>query len=663
MPDTLPTAVALPQNASYRPALVGWRAPGGSWSTAPFDENRPEIAIERHEPDDRITIVVHRPGAAAVELAFPVPARFQAFGGGERFETLDLKGQSVRYYLENFGLGNGTYLPSPWIATTLGYALFLADEAPAMFHIAAPFDPDMLRVQVEGDRLAVEIHRGTLPELYDALIRRIGPPLMPDDDFFGLWKAGDWRIENATTVAADRAGHADLGLPLTIKLIDAYWSSEVHSFAFDTAKYPDAWRMVGDMAAEGTGIYLWLCPWVVVGTRSFEEAKAKGYIIVDNAGNLITRRPGANPNVVAALIDYSYAPARAWWSGHLRSLLKKGIRGFKVDFGEQLPEHAVLRSGETGGRAHNAFVRHYLEATIEAFDGAVPAIISRSGSPRVRTPIWSGDQTSDFCPKTGLPSAIRGAQSAALSGWSFVGSDLGGYFGTPTAQVFARWAQFSCFTPLMMLHGLGCREPWDMGPDSLATYDTYAKFHLALLPLFQHYGRIASRGGPPLLRMMPLAFPEIDWSTINDWDQQYMLGDDLLVAPVAFYGNTRAIYVPSGEWYDVLAQTWVTGPAWRVHDVPIHAVPLFVRHGATLTLALDGRQKRAAQLVFARSAATSAAADSGNWEVVAVGHVGTGHQTAAPASVASKDMEIWFGGDIAWSSPARNGAEVRPPDA
>ncbi|MBZ6078695.1 TIM-barrel domain-containing protein [Microvirga puerhi] len=664
MPDTLASApLVSPQNAAHRPALVGWRSPGGSWTTMPFDENSPEVSIERHEDGNRITIAVHRPGAAAVEVAFPVPTRFQAFGGGERFETLDLKGQSVRYYLENFGLGNGTYLPSPWIATTLGYALLLTDEAPAVFHVAAPFDPNMLRVQVEGDRLVVEIHRGTLPELYDALIRRIGPPLMPDDDFFGLWKAGDWRIENAATVAADRVGHADLGLPLAVKLIDAYWASEVHSFTFDAKKYPDAWGMVADMADEGTGIYLWLCPWVVVGTRSFEEAKANGYVIVDGAGNLITRRPGANPNVVAALIDFSYAPAREWWSGHLRILLKSGIRGFKVDFGEQLPEHAVLRSGETGGRAHNAFVRHYLEATIEAFDGTVPAIISRSGSPRVRAPIWSGDQTSDFCPKTGLPSAIRAAQSAALSGWSFVGSDLGGYFGTPTTQVFARWAQFSCFTPLMMLHGLGCREPWDMGPDALAVYGSYAKLHLALLPVFQHYGRIASQGGLPLLRMMPLAFPEIDWSTINDWDQQYMLGDDLLVAPVAFYGNTRAVYVPPGEWYDVLAKTWVTGPTWRVHDVPLDAVPIFVRHGAAFLLALDSRKKSAAKLVFSRPAGPLTDTKDADWDIAVVGCVGTGQSTAAPAHIATKDMETWFGTDIAWSAPTRNGAEDMPLDA
>ncbi|CAH1657211.1 MULTISPECIES: TIM-barrel domain-containing protein [unclassified Chelatococcus] len=665
MPDIRPDseAGASHAGAAHRPVSIGWRASGGSWTTVPFAEAGGAVSTTE-TPGGGTRIVVTRPGAAAVEIAFAVPAKFQAFGGGERFETLDLRGQSVRYYLENFGLGNGTYLPSPWIATTLGYSLFLPDEAPAVFHIAAPFDPNVLRVQVEGESLTLDIDRGGLAELYAALIARIGPPLMPDPHFFGLWKAGDWRYENAATVAADVAGHADLNLPMAIKLIDAYWASEVHSFAFDTVKYPDAWGMVSDMAKDGTGIYLWLCPWVVVGTKSFDYARSKGYVIVDRNGELITRRPGANPNVVAALIDFSNPEASAWWSGNLRGLVERGSVGFKADFGEQLPEHAVLHSGETGGRAHNAFVRYYLEATIAAFDGKTPAIISRSGSPRVRAPIWSGDQTSDFCPKTGLPSAIRAVQSANLSGWSFIGSDLGGYFGTPTPQVFARWTQFACFTPLMMLHGLGCREPWDMDAASTAIYADYARLHLALRPIFEHYGQEAANGGLPLLRMMPLAFPDIDWSGINDWDQQFMLGPDILVAPVAFYGNTRAVYLPHGDWYDVLADEWVSGPAWRIHDVPLDRMPLFLRDGARLTLALGatghGESKAALGLIAVNpdrhSSVDTKRGFAADWRIDHVGIVGArgrpgSHSGAADQPVAAADIAKWFGKDILWLSP------------
>lgn len=646
MPEALNPAT-IPADAVHRPVSIGWRVAGGSWSSAAFPGDG-EIAVEVTRQGKNWRIVASHPHAEAIEIAFAVPKAFQAFGGGERFETLDLRGQSVRYYLENFGLGNGTYLPSPWIATSLGYGVYLPEEAAAMFHIAAPLDPNVLKIQVEGNRLEVEIHVGTLEQLYATLIQRIGPPIMPEDSFFGLWKAGDWRIENAKTVGADIDGYRNLSLPMAVKLIDAYWAGEVHSFEFDIAKYPDAWDMVARMAADGTDIYLWLCPWVVVGTKSFAYASAKGYTIKDANGALITRRPGANPNIVAALIDFSNPDASAWWSQNLRSLLQRGIKGFKADFGEQLPEHAVLHSGETGGRAHNAFVRHYLDATIAAFDGEVPAIISRSGSPRVRAPIWSGDQTSDFCPKTGLPSAVRAVQSAAFGGWSFVGSDLGGYFGTPTTQVFARWSQFSCFTPLMMLHGLGCREPWDMDATSVAVYQDYARLHLALMPVFHRYGTDAADGGLPLMRMMPLAFPEVEWSGINDWDQQYMLGDDVLVAPVAFYGNTRAVYLPEGEWLDVLSGDFVAGPTWRIHDVQLEKMPIFVRKGARLVLALDTASRRAVEIVFGDGDGMSRTRGQEGWRVEAVGIVKGGIKatTGEPEELAA--FSRWFGTAIEW---------------
>lgn len=642
------TIADLPPHAPYRPAEVGWREKTGSWTFQDVGHSgKIDFAIWADPGSKRIILELNKPGAAALDIAFRVPADFQAFGGGERFDRIDLAGHSVRYYLENFGLGNGTYLPSPWISTTLGYAVYVPGEAPAIFHIAAPHDPNMLRIQVEGENARIEIHVGDLAEQYGLLIQRIGPPIMPDEHFFGLWKAGDWRFENAITVAADVEGHRAAGLPLAVKLIDAYWASEVHSFAFDEEKYPEAWDMVTHMAADGTDIYLWLCPWVVVGTKSFEFAKSKGFTITDAHGQLITRRPGANPNVVAALIDYSNPEAAAWWSDNLRGLLGKGIKGFKADFGEQFPENGVLYSGETGGIAHNSFVRHYLEATIAAFDGNVPAIISRSGSPTIRAPIWTGDQTSDFCPKTGLPSSIRAVQSAAFSGWSFVGSDLGGYFGTPTAQVFARWAQFACFTPLMMLHGLGCREPWDMDEAANAVYREYAKLHLALKPVFERYGREAAQGGLPMIRMMPLAFPEINWRTINDWDQQFMLGEDILVAPVAFYGNTRAVYLPQGDWFDVLAQQYVSGPVWCIHEVALEKMPIFVRKGAEIPLAVEPGSNEQALLVFDDEAKDAIQAHQGKVAAIAIVNGASPEESGTRPTFAAA-VEEWFGRSMSW---------------
>jgi alpha-D-xyloside xylohydrolase len=557
----------------------GWRAPDGSWRPL-----GPDAARVERDGDHRYRIRFEHPGAEAVELVLAAPEAAQFLGGGERFERLDLRGSVVRHYLENAALGPGTYLPLPWIASTAGFALWLDGAEAVTFHLAAPWDPRVLRVQVEASQVLLHVDLGSLADQYRALIGRIGPPALPGPAFFGVWKAGDWRHEDATTVAADREGFRALGLPMAVKLIDAYWEDEVHSFEFDEAKYPDAWGMVRELQAEGTEVHLWLCPWVVVGTRSHAQAQAAGYCVVDARGEPIVRRPGSNPNVRAALIDFANPAARAWWTAALRRLLERGIAGFKADFGEQLPEHAVLYGGLTGPTAHNRYVRDYLEATMAAFDGRPAAVLSRSGQAQVRNQIWSGDQTSDFCPKSGLPAAIRAAQSASLSGFGFIGSDIGGYFGTPTPQVFARWVQFSCFQPLFMLHGLGCREPWAMDEASRRIFERYARLHLELRPTFLALAREAAAGGLPPVRMMPLVFPEVDWRGINDWDQQFMLGDSLLVAPAAFYVSTRAIHLPPGRWYDTLARQWVDGGRAVVHEVAIDAIPVFLRAGSAVRL-------------------------------------------------------------------------------
>jgi hypothetical protein len=150
------------------------------------------------------------------------------------------------------------------------------------------------------------------------------------------------------------------------------------------------------------------------------------------------------------------------------------------------------------------------------------------------------------------------------------------------------------------------------------------------------------RGLPPL-RMMPLACPDEDWRGRNDWDQQFLLGEDLLVAPVAFYGNTRAIWVPNGRWFDVLAGDWVRGPALRVHDVATDAVPLFLRAGARLVLRPDPGGPE-----VELHAAEAPAASPDRWCAT----LGAGGSGASPADAPGAFwMSRWFGADLAWRGP------------
>jgi alpha-D-xyloside xylohydrolase len=141
--------------------------------------------------------------------------------------------------------------------------------------------------------------------------------------------------------------------------------------------------------------------------------------------------------------------------------------------------------------------------------------------------------------------------------------------------------------------------------------------------------------------MMPLACPDQEWRGKNDWDQQFLLGEDLLVAPVAFYGNTRAVWVPAGRWFDVLAGDWVQGPKLVVHEVPPDAVPLFLREGARLTL----QPEPGGAVVRLHASATPAAA--GPVWTATLG-AGSGGDAGAPGA---DWMALWFGPGLHWTPP------------
>lgn len=126
-----------------------------------------------------------------------------------------------------------------------------------------------------------------------------------------------------------------------------------------------------------------------------------------------------------------------------------------------------------------------------------------------------------------------------------------------------------------------------MDADSQRIFTACAKLHLELKPYFLALAAEAVAGGLPPVRMMPLAFPEVEWRGLNDWDQQFMLGDALLVAPVAFYASTRAVFLPPGRWYDALSRRWIDGGQTVLHEVPMDAVPVFFREGASIPLQPD----------------------------------------------------------------------------
>jgi len=305
----------------------------------------------------------------------------------------------------------------------------------------------------------------------------------------------------------------------------------------------------------------------------------------------------------AGLIDFTNPKAQRWWERRkIRKMLDLGFDGFMQDFGEQVNDD--MRFHDTGGRdareMHNHFPVVYHRVTREILDryerehperGPIwmytrTGFTGRPGSAGDEAGNFPGDQTSDWQQSSGLPASARdmlGRQVGGLFGFT---TDVGGYFDQFGAQkldaeLFSRWAQWSALTPYFRLHnssGDGTKMPWDFDARTLAIWRKHSDLHQAARPLITRLWREARRTGEPIVRPLWLSFPGDARAAAQD--QSWMLGDDVLVAPVVEKGTTRRpVYFPAGCWEHGETGRRYPGGTEQAVDAPIDSLPWFVRCG------------------------------------------------------------------------------------
>jgi alpha-glucosidase (family GH31 glycosyl hydrolase) len=195
-----------------------------------------------------------------------------------------------------------------------------------------------------------------------------------------------------------------------------------------------------------------------------------------------------------------------------------------------------------------------------------------------------------------LPSVIPAALSVGICGVNTWGPDIGGFFdaydGSTTAEsteLWIRWCQVGALSPLMRDH-LGPKRMTTPGAVDLwsneQTVDTWRRFaglHNALFPYFYAYAWHAHETGVPTMRHLVLEFPDEAEALLQD--HQYLLGNELLVAPVVEpNATTRQVWFPPGAWYSFWDGARFTGPGYVTVPAPIDQIPLFVRAGSILPL-------------------------------------------------------------------------------
>lgn len=319
-----------------------------------------------------------------------------------------------------------------------------------------------------------------------------------------------------------------------------------------------------------------------------------------------------------AFPDFTHPAVRHWWGSLHTDLYQNiGISGFWNDMNEPAVFHvhtktlpdAVMHHYEghpcSHRKAHNIYGHQMTRASWDGFRRLRPEkrpfLLTRatySGGQRYAA-VWTGDNVSSW---EHLGIANVQCQRLSISGFSFCGTDIGGFTGTQDGELFTRWLQLAVFHPMMRVHSLGQhvagdsllideadetmeavrkveQEPWSYGEKWTAIAKKAIELRYCLLPVLYTAMWQHAQDGTPVLQ--PLGFASPEDPRLWEQDRDFLFGEHLLVSPVVQSKiNRQNAYLPKGNWYYFWSGQPASGEMF-VNIVP-DEIPFFVREGAVL---------------------------------------------------------------------------------
>lgn len=434
-------------------------------------------------------------------------------------------------------------------------------------------------------------------------------PMLP------AWAAGFWqsklRYRTQDELLAVAREYHDRGLPLSVIVADFFHWTHLGDWKFDPAEWPDPAGLVREL--DGLGVKLMVSVWPSVSPLSENHAEMheNGLLVATESGvaaHAPWKDKGFDVELPVAFYDPTN-PAARWflWEKVKENYYDLGVRAWWLDGDE--PE---IRPGHPHNLAFHAgpgpeVVNLYPQVHAQAFHDGIRGegddevvLLSRSawaGNQRYGAALWSGDVPATWA---SLRAQVRAGLNVALSGIPWWTTDIGGFHGgDPDApayrELLVRWFQYGVCCPLLRLHGFrdprppfgpemtgGPNEAWSYGPEALAAIEDALRLRERLRPYLMAQMRVAHEQGVPPMRPLFVDFP----ADAGAWDadDQFLLGPDLLVAPVLEAGATgRPVYLPEGAlWTDAVTGDRHPGGTSVEAAAPAERIPLFLRDNAYL---------------------------------------------------------------------------------
>lgn len=416
----------------------------------------------------------------------------------------------------------------------------------------------------------------SLKEAYKAAQNKHFPPSgkLPEELLFTAPQYNTW-IELMYDQREDKIleyaqSIIDNGFPPGILMVDDNWQEDYGVWKFHAERFKNPKGMINKLHDLGFKVMLWVCPFVSPDSATFRDLAKKDFFIKDGNGEIAIREWW---NGFSAVLDFTNEEVCKYFYGQLKSLVDEyGVDGFKFDAGDpvyyskddncHVPSHPNVHCEKYG--------LFGLEFKLNEFR----ACWKNGGQPLVqrlsdKAHSWGYD---------GLATLIPNGLAQGLMGYSFVCPDMigGGEYQSFLAssnnldeELFVRYAQCSALFPMMQFSA----APWRVLSKKYSVYCLQAallhkKMGLEILEIAKR----SAITGEPIIRPMAYEFPEGNYENIHD---QFMLGENILVAPVLKKGMTkRKVIFPKGKWQDGDGDI-IEGPKMDMVDAPINKLPWF----------------------------------------------------------------------------------------
>ena len=535
------------------------------------------------------------------------------YGLGEKNGELDKRGRKLGGY--NFVMWNSDtfaynssvdpiYVSVPFYLVVRhgqAHGIFLDNTYRSTFDVGRQ-RPDLLTFGASGGDLDYYFINGPDPkkviEHYTDMTGRT--PLPP------LWSLGfnmcrySYYPESKVRWIADTFRLKQI--PADVLWLDIHYQDNYKPFTWDHERFPDPKKMIADLRAQGFHLVTIVDahPKVEKGYAPYDEGIAGDYFVKNPDGSVYEApvwpsMAEHNPGL-SVFPDFSNPAAREWWGSLYKNFMDLGVSGIWNDMNEPavfetttgtMPLGQVFNNDgqpTTHREIHNVYGQLMSRGTFEGLSrlrpDERPFVLSRAsyaGGQRYAA-LWAGDNTSDW---SSLRQSVSTLLGLGVSGFPFIGCDIGGFVGSPSGELYTRWLQTAVFFPFMRSHstfGSPDKEPWSFDFNHEAINRHAIELRYELLPYIYNAMQHASRDGVPALRPLFLDFPEDE--TVAAMDDEFIFGDDLLVAPVLVEGLTeRSVYLPKGVWFDYWTGRSYHGGGSVTLPVALDSIPMFVRGG------------------------------------------------------------------------------------